>query len=113
MGSLGLKRFHLRRARPADTQELARLEASCFPHSDQFPLATWVRLLQSPSVFTLIAETDPGSPRAAITWLLRRGSQVARMYSLAVHPGDRGQGLAKRLIADSLRQLPRRIQTCS
>lgn len=50
---------------------------------------------------------------ASIAWLLRRGSNNARMYSLAVHPDARGRGLARLLIASSLRRLAPDITSLS
>ncbi len=47
----------------------------------------------------------------SVAWLLRDGSGLARMYSLAVHPDARGRGLARLLVAASLRRLPHQVNT--
>lgn len=115
MGELGMRRRppRLRRARPGDAEQLARLEASCFPVTDRFSRATWARLSSSSSALVLLSDRGRSTPAAAICWLMRRGSTVARMYSLAVHPTARGQGLAKSLIGSSLRRLPAHVDRLS
>lgn len=60
----------------------------------------------------MVAEQQ-GTLVAAIAFLLRRGSAVARLYTLAVHPDARGQGLAQRMLTAAIAQLPRRCTTLS
>jgi ribosomal protein S18 acetylase RimI-like enzyme len=100
----------VRAGRPADVDAILALEAAAFPAEDRFPRASWRRLLASASAMVLVQPGADGID-AGIAWLLRRGSSLARMYSLAVHPRARGRGLAKRLVAASLRRFPAGIDT--
>ncbi|MDE2149517.1 MAG: GNAT family N-acetyltransferase [Gammaproteobacteria bacterium] len=86
----------LRRAHPRDAAELLALERH-FPGDRLSPRAAR-RLLRSPSARIWLAEVD-GRALAALVLLLRRGSGVARVYSLVVAPAVRGLGLARRLVA--------------
>lgn len=96
-----------RPARRADAPLLAGLERACFPEADRFPLRTWRRLLGRPScVIRVLREGDHLA--AALCGLFRRGSAVARIYSIAVHPEQRGRGLARQLIDGFARTARRR-----
>jgi [ribosomal protein S18]-alanine N-acetyltransferase len=110
------------RLRPAtvdDLEGILALEQASFPAEDCFPRRSWRRLLQVPSALCLVVDdrTDGSAGgwtiHASIAWLLRRGSDNARMYSLAVHPDARGRGLARALIQASLRRLPGNIDSLS
>ena len=111
MGRLDLSgsASRLRVARPGDLDGILALEQAAFPPEDCFPRRSWRGLLASPSALCLVV--DEGRVIASIAWLLRSTSTLARMYSLAVHPDARGRGLARRLVAESLRRLPARIDT--
>lgn len=113
MGRLDLKRSGgtsaVRQGRAGDLDGILALEQAAFPPEDCFPRRSWRGLLGSPSALCLVSEDQ--RIIASIAWLLRSTSSLARMYSLAVHPDARGRGLARRLIAASLRKLPRRIDT--
>jgi len=98
------------RARASDLDGILALETAAFPAEDRFPRRAWRRLLTVDSALCLVVRR-PGGIDATIAWLLRRGTGLARMYSLAVHPDARGQGLARLLVAASLASLPRRIDT--
>jgi ribosomal protein S18 acetylase RimI-like enzyme len=87
----------VREARGSDVAALVALEERCFPAADRFPRRTWARLVRSPSALTLVIDGDP-DVAAAIVGLFRRGSRVARIYSLAVGPEQRGRGLAALLV---------------
>lgn len=102
----------VRRMRPADVDALVELEGACFAPSDRFPRRNWAHVLGSNSTLCLGIDGDQGLD-AAICWLLRSTSSVARMYSLAVHPRTRGRGLSKVLVARSLELLPRRCAILS
>lgn len=88
----------LRRATPADLDTLAALEAQCFGADDGVFSRRQLRtLLRNPRSYWLM--TADG--RAMACWL-RAGNghrQWARLYSLAVHPALRGQGVAAQLLA--------------
>lgn len=85
----------IRSAQRHDAAGILALE-SLFP-SDRLSPASVRRLLRSPSSRVWVAGRGPGLV-AALILLTRRGSRVARIYSLAVHPAARGQGLARALV---------------
>ncbi len=91
----------IRKSRPADAAALMALEITCFPEDERFPLRTWRHLLgpaaMHGSALTQVIPAGDGIG-AAISTLYRQGSTVARIYSLAVDPAQRGRGLAKALI---------------
>jgi ribosomal protein S18 acetylase RimI-like enzyme len=100
----------MRLARSGDLDGIVDLETAAFPVEDRFPRRAWRRLLTRPSALVLVTA---GPLDGSIAWLLRDGTTVARMYSLAVHPRARGQGLGRQLIAASLRRLPAHIDRLS
>jgi ribosomal protein S18 acetylase RimI-like enzyme len=91
----------IRTSRPSDAAALMALEITCFPEDERFPLRTWRHLLGPAaahgSAVTQVVPAGDGIG-AAISTLYRQGSSVARIYSLAVDPAQRGRGLAKALI---------------
>ncbi len=91
----------MRVARGRDLEGLVALEGRCFPEADRFPRRTWRRLLGDAAVagtaVTLVVE-DQVAVVAAIVGLFRARSAVARIYSIAVGPEQRGKGLAQVLI---------------
>jgi len=103
VGRLDLSGYRLRQGVPGDLDGILALEQASFPPEDRFPRRSWHGLLASHSVVCLVV-VDP-SVIASVAWLLRCTS------ALAVHPDARGRGLARRLVAESLRRLPSRIDT--
>ena len=98
----------IRTAQPADLDGLIRLEHACFPAADVFSKRQYRALLGNPrAAVRLIGPA--GSPVAAATVLRRQtpGGLSARLYSIAVHPDHRGQGLAKQLLVDAIDQCRR------
>ena len=101
----------VRLANDSDRPALVALEAASFAH-DRITPRSWRRLLARPSALILVAGNTPGSaashrPHAnipdqgiagALVLLFRRGSRVARVYSLAVAAADRGRGIARMLL---------------
>lgn len=92
----------LRPVTQGDIDALVRLEAVCFP-GDRLTRARFLDLLRRPSAAFI------GAPAAVIgagatglagyaLILFRRGSRVARLYSIAVDPEARGRGLGRRLM---------------
>lgn len=87
----------LRRGGPADFSAVARLEQRCFGQSDgAFSHRQLRALLNNPRAYWLIG----GDGLAASCWLLGANgtSRWGRLYSLAVDPDARGQGLGARLL---------------
>jgi len=87
----------LRQATVDDFNRIAALERACFGASEgEFSPRQLRALLRNPNVFWLI-----GVDADAVACWLKAGNgrkRWARLYSLAVHPGLRGQGWGERLI---------------
>ncbi len=85
--------------RPAtidDLEEILRLERACFER-DRFPRRNLRHLLTRGHAFTLV-DGEGGRLRGYVLVLLRRGTSLARLYSIAVDPGVRGEGVATALV---------------
>ncbi len=85
----------LRPARPADIPALLRLEQT-FAH-DRLSRRSVRRLLAAPSAGWVIAEAEEEILGYALV-LFRRGSRIARLYSITVADGRRGHGLGRALL---------------
>ena len=86
----------IRAATSADLAALVAMEEA-FPEVDRFDARTWRRLLAGRSV-TLVHESD-GLLDANAILLFRKGSGVARLYSISVAPAARGKGLGAALLS--------------
>jgi ribosomal protein S18 acetylase RimI-like enzyme len=86
----------IRRAVATDIDQLLRLEALAFK-GDRLSRRSFKRWLKHQGCVFLVSE-DQGVLGGYILVILRRGTRLARLYSLAVDPACRGQGLASRLI---------------
>jgi ribosomal protein S18 acetylase RimI-like enzyme len=90
-----------RQARIDDVGDLVLLEAATFD-LHRIDRRHFVRLLQSGSVFCLVATRSmPGERSTMLGYglvFLRRGKTRARLYSLAVDSSLRGQGLGTELV---------------
>lgn len=87
----------LRPARAADLDALVALEAR-FP-GDRLRPRQFRHHLESPRACLRVLAC--GSELAGYALLLRRrGSTIARLYSIAIDPARRGQGLGARLLRD-------------
>jgi ribosomal-protein-alanine N-acetyltransferase len=83
----------VRLAGPADLDLIDGIEAESFDR-DRFPRRNLARMLRGGRTRFLLAG------RAGYLALsFRAGSRVARIYSLAVRPADRGRGIADRLVS--------------
>ncbi|GGB59660.1 N-acetyltransferase GCN5 [Roseibium aquae] len=89
----------LRTAIESDLAELLRIEAAAFA-ADRISRRSFRRFLESPTAHLLVAEKDDGLSGYALL-LLRRGTALARLYSLAVDPACAGQGIGGLLLAAS------------
>jgi ribosomal protein S18 acetylase RimI-like enzyme len=96
----------IRLARPADAAALAALELRCFP-GDRMSLRQFRRHLAGGRNLVLAACRN-GSLVGSAVVLLRAGSAVARLYSIAVDPAARGEGLGAALLAACERGARRR-----
>lgn len=86
----------MRRAVGSDQRHLVRLENETFD-SDRLSARQWARHLHSDSAGVLVAPGKPGL-LGALVLFFRRGSDIARLYSLAIAAQARGQGLGNRLL---------------
>lgn len=91
-----MRRHTLREAEPEDLEALMRLEEQSFS-SDRFSRAQYERLLESREGTTLVVEVVGEIAGSAIV-LWRRGYRGARLYSIAVAPDHRGEGLGRMLL---------------
>ncbi len=90
----------IRPARAGDMDALAAIEGAEFP-TDRMSRQSFARLIRSPSAIVLAA----GLPaRGYCVVLLRRGSGVARLYSIAVSRRDGGKGAGRALLAAAERE---------
>jgi len=88
----------VRAATPADLDALAALELRAF-RGDRMSRAQYRRHLVSPTAAVLVADTpDEGLLGSALVFF-RRGSTLARLYSIATAPEARGRGIGARLLA--------------
>ncbi len=88
-----------RRASLEDLDALVSLENHCF-QTDRLSRRSFKHLLKADSAVLHIAEIDNRIVAYIIT-LFHRGTSLARLYSIAVHPQYRGYGLARKLIEQS------------
>ena len=100
----------IREASSDDIPALMHLESVSF-EADRFSRRTFQHLLTRAHGATLVA-TDRRRVRGYATILLRRGTRVARLYSIAVAPGVRRRGLARDLLAAAERTARRGGACC-
>jgi len=101
-----MKGIRIRDAVGADVSGLARLETQAFA-SDRVSPRSFRRLIASPTASLRVAGRD-GAVEGYSLLFFRRGTTVARLYSLAVDATARGSGLADALMADAERFAARR-----
>jgi ribosomal-protein-alanine acetyltransferase len=89
--------------------DLLALEKSCFT-SDRSKRRNLRHLLQSPTAYCLGAYHH-GELVGSIVTLFRSNSRSARIHSLAVSAGVRGQGIGRRMIARAEREA--RMRNCT
>jgi ribosomal-protein-alanine acetyltransferase len=88
----------VRKARPSDADQLARLEDSVFS-TDRLSRRRFVALTRRPSACILVACRGREIVGYALL-LMRRGISSARLYSIAVAPEETGRGVGARLLAE-------------
>ena len=98
----------IRYAKDADLDDLAALEAQSFA-ADRLPRRSLRRLISRPTAALRVAAGEPGGPVHGYSLVLfRKGSPLARLYSIAVADASRGSGVGRRLLADAERVARRR-----
>ncbi len=86
----------IRPAGSADLNALVRLENECF-ESDRISQRSFRRFLKQPHDILLLAEENNDLLGYGLL-LQRRGTRLARLYSLAVSPRARGKGVGRALL---------------
>lgn len=86
-----------RRARADDVKPIVALETRAFA-SDRLTARSLRDFLKSPSATVLVAEDEAGNLLGYALVRFRRATSVARLYSIAVAEGVRGQGIGERLL---------------
>jgi ribosomal protein S18 acetylase RimI-like enzyme len=86
----------IRKARLSDVDGLAAIENAVFP-GDRISRRSFRALIERETAEVFVAVIDDRLAGYAIV-LLRRGSGVARLYSIATAPGLAGQGVGRRLL---------------
>lgn len=94
---------YIRPATLADVNALVVLENKCFIY-DHLGRRSFRRLIPSPSaqVLTLFQNEQPERLSAYILILTRKNSLWWRIYSVAVAPESRGQGLSRQLLNEAI-----------
>jgi len=87
----------IRPAKPDDLPELVRIENASF-EIDRFSRRNFRYLLTQANACTLVDEPD-GRLRGYAMLLFNTGTSLARLYSYAVDPQWRGQGIGQALVA--------------
>jgi ribosomal protein S18 acetylase RimI-like enzyme len=88
--------FTVRPAVAADLDALLRLEAACFV-TDRLSRRSFRHWLQAPHGILLVAQRGERLLAYGLIWC-HRGTRLARLYSLAVDPVERGRGVAKEIL---------------
>lgn len=96
----------VRSAELSDLDDLVALEEHSFT-SDRLSRAQFRRHLDSDSAKVLVASTGPHRFLGTAVVFFRKGSHVARLYSIATHHAARGQGVGSVLL-DAIEHLARR-----
>lgn len=79
-----------------DAPALAALEQACFDY-DAISQRSFTWMLTRGRAHIVLAESE-GRPVGYALVLYKRGTSLARLYSLAVHPGWQGRGIARSLL---------------
>jgi ribosomal protein S18 acetylase RimI-like enzyme len=98
--------YRIERAGPADAADLFRLERLVFDPEMAFHLKQLQSLLRNPRASIWMVRGSEGLlGQLIVLRKTNRAGTLARIYSLAVHPQWRGQGLARHLLEVGLHQL--------
>ncbi|MEQ5815520.1 ribosomal protein S18-alanine N-acetyltransferase [Marinobacter sp. NFXS11] len=91
--------FHLRQASSKDLDALVRLENRCFSE-DRLSRRSFRRFLEMPRDRLIVAEAD-GDLVGYCLVLMSAATRLARIYSIAVSPAVRGQGVGEKLVREA------------
>ncbi|PWB35049.1 ribosomal-protein-alanine acetyltransferase [Pseudomonas sp. SDI] len=91
--------FIFRNATPADLDALLSLENQCFEH-DRLTARSFHWMVNRAHASLIVAQRDSQLMGYALL-LFHRGTSLARLYSIAISPQARGQGLGKRLLSEA------------
>jgi ribosomal protein S18 acetylase RimI-like enzyme len=100
-GGPGAGGFHIRRGVPADLDALVALEGRVFT-TDRLSRRSFRELLVAKSAVFLVAHRPAQAGGAVVGYallLFRRGTGLARLYSIAVAPEVAGRGIGRDLLA--------------
>jgi [ribosomal protein S18]-alanine N-acetyltransferase len=100
-------RSRVRRAVASDLDDLVALEQRSFS-SDRLSRAQYRRHLDSDSAQVLVASAKHHHFLGSAVLFFRKGTRVARLYSLATQPEARGRGLGAALLAAAANESRRR-----
>ena len=90
--------FQLRQASSKDLDALVLLENRCFAE-DRLSRRSFRRFLEMPRDRLIVAETD-GELVGYCLVLMSAATRLARIYSIAVSPAVRGQGVGEKLVRE-------------
>jgi ribosomal protein S18 acetylase RimI-like enzyme len=96
----------VRPANIADVPDLVAIENACFD-TDRISARSFRGLVTRATAATLVVESG-GTPAGYAMLLFRKGTAMARLYSIAVAPQFSGQGLGQRLIEAAEKEAFRR-----
>ncbi|TAL84974.1 MAG: GNAT family N-acetyltransferase [Rhodanobacter sp.] len=92
----------VRRADNSDLDDLVALEQRSFD-SDHLSRAQYRRHLDSTSARVLVASANHRHFLGTAVLFFRKGSAIARLYSLATQPAARGKGVGSALLQAAIR----------
>lgn len=101
----------VRRAELSDLDDLVSLEERSFA-TDRLSRAQYRRHLDSETAQVLVASANHRKFLGTAVVFFRKGSQVARLYSIATHAEARGKGVGSALL-DAAEQAARRRRCTS
>ncbi len=87
----------VRPAQLSDIDALVRIENSSFA-TDRLSARSFRYLLSKANALTLVVPDATHGPIGYVMVLFNRGTSLARLYSIAVHPEMRGKGLGEQLL---------------
>ena len=87
----------IRPATPDDIDALVEIENRCFD-TDRLSRRSFRHMITKANAALLLDEED-GVVRGYVLLLFNAGTSLARMYSIAVHPEQRSQGIGRQLMA--------------